>query len=517
MMTEAKTEMKAKTKRENVNGLKRLEELKEELYRCIHCRACRFAYSGEPDRQGIGEHKGVLYEGMLAGCPAGKFYEWEGYFNAGRMWMARAVLEGDLDLNDPKVAKQMYDILYHCPTCGNCSMQCENNLPTVDINEALRACLYEAGCEMAPKHEGIRKLVDAKNNPYNEPHEHRMDWVADKKLLNNPKAKIAYYVGCTASYRMQAMAKATVELLQKMVKQKLMPEFTILTDEVCCGSPVFRTGQWDIAKKVANTNIKNFNKFEKVIFSCAGCYRTFKIDYPKYGDPKPKFKPMHVLEFLADFMTIHCPACGQYNPVDAKFCSNPFCKFADPAKSPLKKGEPFPPALSQNKLKITKKWMQGTVTWHDPCHLIRHQAFEMKQQAIEKTTGEGDNNMWKIYVSNQFERARWIDMPRMILKAIPGLQLKEMYRIGENSLCCGAGGGVKAQYPDFAWNAAKDRLDEAEATGADIILTACPFCELNLGQAAREGPDAKPEGAAVGGKYKGKILDLIEILNMMID
>jgi hypothetical protein len=49
------------------------------------------------------------------------------------------------------------------------------------------------------------------------------------------------------------------------------------------------------------------------------------------------------------------------------------------------------------------------------------------------------------------------------------------------------------------------------------LMTACPFCELNMGQAAREGIDGKPEGASCGGKYKGKVLDLLEILNEMID
>ena len=46
-----------------------LKEFEADLYKCIHCRACRFAYSGEPNRKGIGEYKGVLYEGMLDGCP----------------------------------------------------------------------------------------------------------------------------------------------------------------------------------------------------------------------------------------------------------------------------------------------------------------------------------------------------------------------------------------------------------------------------------------------------------------
>lgn len=184
-------------KKENVGGMKKLDELKEALYRCIHCRACRFSYSGEPDKEGIGEHEGILYEGMLDGCPAGKEFGWEGFWNAGRMWMARAVLEGDLDLNDEKIRQQLYEILFRCPTCGNCSIQCENNLPTVDINEALRACLYESGAEMAPKHAGIRKLVEAKNNPYNEAHEDRTKWVPEesKAVIDLKDAKIGYFVG----------------------------------------------------------------------------------------------------------------------------------------------------------------------------------------------------------------------------------------------------------------------------------------------------------------------------------
>ncbi|MHA1785373.1 MAG: (Fe-S)-binding protein [Candidatus Helarchaeota archaeon] len=505
------TEVEKKPRKEGVGGKERLDELKEELYRCIHCRACRFSYSGEPDRKGMGEHNGILYEGMLDGCPAGHFFGWEGFWNAGRMWMARAVLDGDLDITDKKTQDQLYDILYRCPTCGNCSIQCENNLPTVDINEALRACLYESGATMNPKHEGMRKLVEAKNNPYNELHDKRTEWVPDKSIINDPDAKIAYYVGCTASYRMNDMAKATFEILNKLVKKGIIPKYTILTDEVCCGSVLFRTGQWDEAKRVANQNIETYNRFDIVLFSCAGCVRTFKIDYPKFGNAETKFKSMHVVEFLADYMTIHCPACGKYNDLGSEHCANDFCpKYS-------KRGEKFPPEFHEGKLKITKKWTKGSITFHDPCHTVRHFCHSIKEKAIEKCTGEGDDNMWRIYVPNQFERQRWVEMPRAIIRAIPGLELKEMYRIGENSLCCGAGGGVKAGYPEFAWDAANERLMEAEATGADILMTICPFCELNMGQAAREGKDGSPETASVGGKFKGKVLDLLEVLNELID
>ncbi len=72
------------------------------------------------------------------------------------------------------------------------------------------------------------------------------------------------------------------------------------------------------------------------------------------------------------------------------------------------------------------------------------------------------------------------EAPRNILKAIPGLKLVEMERIREYSWCCGSGGGAKSAYPDFALATAKERIEEAEATGAGTIVTSCPWCESNL-------------------------------------
>jgi heterodisulfide reductase subunit D len=88
------------------------------------------------------------------------------------------------------------------------------------------------------------------------------------------------------------------------------------------------------------------------------------------------------------------------------------------------------------------------ITYHDPCHLGR--------------------------LSGVYEQ------PRKILKAIPELQLVEMDRIKDNTWCCGAGGGVKAGFKEFALWSATERINEVKATGSRILLTACPFCELNL-------------------------------------
>ncbi|MFX1391656.1 MAG: 4Fe-4S dicluster domain-containing protein, partial [Promethearchaeota archaeon] len=184
-------------------GMERLEELRKEVYKCIHCKACRFAYSNEPDKDGIGEFAGkqgtILYEGMVDACPAGIEYGWEAFWNAGKMWIARAILSGDLEFSE-----EVRDVFLPCITCGQCSAQCENKVPTVDIIESLRAACLEAGIPMIDKHELVDKLVKERNNPYGGAAGERMKWAKDaglEKFIDNKDAKIAYYVGCTASYR----------------------------------------------------------------------------------------------------------------------------------------------------------------------------------------------------------------------------------------------------------------------------------------------------------------------------
>lgn len=95
-----------------------------------------------------------------------------------------------------------------------------------------------------------------------------------------------------------------------------------------------------------------------------------------------------------------------------------------------------------------------TVTFHDPCHVGRSQGL--------------------------------FDEPREILAAIPGVRLVEMAHCREESRCCGAGGGVKANYPEMAAQIARDRVTEAIETGADTLVTMCPFCQGSFSQAISE-------------------------------
>ncbi len=422
----------AKTK----TGLQRLEEMKKEIYKCIHCKACRFAYSGEPDREGIGEFKGkqgtVLYEGMVDACPAGIEYGWEAFWNAGKIWIARSILTGDLEFTE-----EVRDVLMPCITCGQCSAQCENKIPTVDIIESLRAACNEAGVPMIEKHQLVDRLVKELNNPYGGKAEERFKWAKDAglgKYIDNKDAKIGYYVGCTASYRQMEVAIATAKLFEL-----LGMNFTLISDEVCCGSPFFRVGAVDTAQELMRKNLEAFKDLKKVYFSCAGCYRTITLDYPKWmaEDEKLPFKTQHAFELITKLI------------IDEKI-----------------------------KFKANKELKGKVITYHDPCHTGRHFAIDMEQEMIR----ESKNLMFDMRKIKQRQDA-WFEVPRVILRKLEedvGLVFTEMYRIKLNSMCCGAGGGVRAGYPDFSLRTASLRCDEANAVKADFLLTECPFCWRNL-------------------------------------
>ncbi len=109
--------------------------------------------------------------------------------------------------------------------------------------------------------------------------------------------------------------------------------------------------------------------------------------------------------------------------------------------------------IREGRLKPVKS-VDKVVTFHDPCHVGRSQGL--------------------------------FDEPREILAAIPGVRLVEMAFCREESRCCGAGGGVKANYPQMAAAIARDRVAEAIATGADTLVTMCPFCQASFAQAIEE-------------------------------
>jgi Fe-S oxidoreductase len=70
------------------------------------------------------------------------------------------------------------------------------------------------------------------------------------------------------------------------------------------------------------------------------------------------------------------------------------------------------------------------------------------------------------------------ETPRRVIKSKS--KLIEMDRNRERSRCCGAGGGVRSANPDKSMAMAQQRVEDAIETGAELIISCCPFCRLNL-------------------------------------
>jgi len=105
--------------------------------------------------------------------------------------------------------------------------------------------------------------------------------------------------------------------------------------------------------------------------------------------------------------------------------------------------------VASGRLKFTRE-MRKKVTYHDSCHLGR---------------GAG------VY-----------EAPRRLLSAIPGVELVEMPRNRRWAWCCGGGGGVPEADPALARWSAADRMTEARATGADVMLTASALCQRSFAE-----------------------------------
>ncbi len=425
-----------------------LEDYKKDMLRCVRCSTCKFI-----PLSSLFKSARFSY-----GCPASTQKNFHSYSGTGKMITALSLLDKRIDYSP-----ELLDIVYRCSLCGMCDLSCRTgtDLEVFEVLHELRKKCVEDGHGPMPAHKPIIESLKNYDNVWMQPRNRRGMWskgLSKIKDINKEKAEILYFVGCSYSYsaELRDVPRKTAQLFQKAGV-----DFGMLgSKELCCGSPVHLIGEQKLYEDFARNNIEIINKLgvEKVVMSCAGCFGVFNSKYP-------------LLEEEMNFEVV----------------------FAEDYLKQL---------VDEGKLK-PKNTVPMNVTFHDPCHSGRLSEKRTPSHGIEtvyhNTLPVKDIGDKVLGLGGRY------DAPRDLLQSIPGVNLVEMERIREYSWCCGSGGGAKSAFPDFALDTAKERIEEALSTGAEAIVTNCPWCEKNLADAINES------------QADLKIYDTVELLTESVE
>ncbi len=422
-----------------------LKDFRPMMERCSNCSYCKWIPFDMLKSQRFGEN-----------CPSISYYNFNTYSARGRFQLGQTLLDNRCDYSDTVV-----EVIHSCTTCGLCDISCKVcrfNLEPLEHNIELKVSAVENGKILPVQQVIINQLNKQKTMIPGRLKSNRLDWATDFNLRDALKepCDIVFFPGCKFSYdeELRKVCKSAVGIIKKAG----ITIGTLGSSDNCCAGRALQMGFREDFTKAALTNIKALEKSGAgiLVTPCSDCYHTFKRQYAKLG---LKIKVVHTVEYLNML-------------------------------------------IKEGKIKLTRK-VPLTVTYHDPCHLGRlgedYIPWEGKEKKIMNQVHTWEprrpryNGAYGIY-----------DAPREIIQSIPGVQLREMERIREYSWCCGAGGGCSETYPEFSGWTASERLTEANATGADALVTACPWCESNFKNAVDEN-----------GK-RTEVLDIVELVQQAI-
>ena len=318
------------------------------------------------------------------------------------------------------------DVLWSCTMCGACVNQCPVDIEHIDHIVDMRRNRVMIESQFPSELAGLFKNVENKGNPWGMNSSQRNAWIeevdfeirvfgADGEDTIPDDVDYLFWVGCAGALedRAKRTTKAVAELLNLAGVQ-----FMVLGDgETCTGDPARRAGNEFLFQMQAAQNVEMLNeiKAKKIVVTCPHCLNTLGREYPQVGG---HYEVAHHTQLLSSLVSD-----GRLTPVNA---------------------------------------VEGSVTYHDPCYLGRHN---------------------KVYTP-----------PRELIGALPGLTFTEMERSADRSFCCGAGGARMWMEEKLGTRINLTRTDEALGTGATKVAVACPFCSvmLNDGVTTRSAGSDQP-------------------------
>ena len=410
-----------------------LTDFKPMQERCSNCSYCKWI-----------PFDNVKSARFAENCPSVCMYNYNTYSARGRFQAGLAIVNEGLDYDE-----RFEHVALSCLDCGSCDVSCKicrYNLEPLEHNRELKHDALIKGHATGTQKEIITSLKDQKTMMRGYKKADRKAWAEGISFAED--YEVLYFPGCRYSYdeKYRKTARQSAEILINAgVKLGYLGD-----KDMCCAGRAYQMGYFEDFDVQADSMIKAIRSenVKTIVTPCSDCYYSLKRLYSKKG---LDVEVLHVVEYLD------------------RLIKNGMIRF---------NGE-----------------INKVVTYHDPCHLGRQGEPYTEWNGQEKKI-LNQIHTWEPRRPRYNGKDGIYDAPRDILKAIPGLKLVEMERIREYSWCCGAGSCINETNTELSEFTAKERVAEAEATGAEILVTACPWCRSNLESA--------------GGMEVADILDLVK-------
>ena len=249
-------------------------------------------------------------------CPAYSQLRLDSYSAKGKMTMLFYWLKGRLE-PDAVLAERVFA----CTSCGLCDVACGYE-QSAAIQE-MKGVLFDSAISLPEGYKQISDRTRESGNPYAEDREKARTFLESILERNVETADYTLFLGCTELYREQEQVTDVLRILRDAEVS-----FSVISENICCGSPAYRVGDQKQAQEQALSVAKMLKeKEQKVLASCAGCYRMFSHYYPLLLEEENPFPVIHSVQLIDQLIS---DGNLDLQPLDAK------------------------------------------VTYHDPCHLGRH-------------------------------------------------------------------------------------------------------------------------------------------------